>query len=77
MLSPAALQAQRVEILANAGTVYGLLIRINKLAANGSEADALKALSEITGALPSEIVAIGEVLAAEREAAQARHRTLL
>lgn len=75
MLSSAALQFRRQEALINAGTVYGLIIGTNELAVQGREADALKALATITGALPFEIDAIKEVLAAEREAAKARDLT--
>jgi len=75
MLSSAALQFRRQEALINAGTVYGLIIGANELAVQGREADALKALATITGALPFEIDAIKEVLAAEREAAKARDLT--
>lgn len=75
MLSSAALQFRRQEILINAGSVYGLIIGANELAIQGREADALKALATITGALPFKIDAIKEVLAAEREAAKARDLT--
>ena len=75
MLSSAALQFRRQEVLINAGTVYGLIIGANELAIQGRETDALKALATITGALPFEIEAIREVLAAEREAAKARDLT--
>jgi len=75
MLSSAALQFRRQEALINAGTVYGLIIGANELAVQGREADALKALATITGALPFEIEAIREVLSAEREAAKARDLT--
>lgn len=75
MLSSAALQFRRQEALINAGTVYGLIIGANELAVQGRETDALKALATITGALPFEIEAIREVLAAEREAAKARDLT--
>lgn len=75
MLSSAALQFRRQEVLINAGTVYGLIIGANELAVQGREVDALKALATITGALPFEIDAIREVLAAEREAAKARDLT--
>lgn len=75
MLSSAALQLRRQEVLINAGTVYGLIIGANELAIQGREADALKALATITGALPFEIDAIREVLAAECEAAKARDLT--
>ena len=75
MLSSAALQFRRQEALINAGTVYGLIIGANQLAVQGREADALKALATITGALPFEIEAIREILAAEREAAKARDLT--
>lgn len=75
MLSSAALQFRRQEVLINAGTVYGLIIGANELAVQGREADALAALATITGALPFEIEAIREVLAAEREAAKARDLT--
>jgi len=75
MLSSAALQFRRQEALVNAGTVYGLIIGANELAVQGRETDALKALATITGALPTEIEAIREILAAEREAAKARDLT--
>lgn len=75
MLSPAALQSMRREALVNAATVYGLIIGANTLAVEGREADALAALATITGALPFEIEAIREILAAEREAAKARDLT--
>jgi hypothetical protein len=75
MLSSAALQFRRQEALINAGTVYGLIIGANELAVQGREADALKVLATITGALPFEIEAISEILAAEREAAKARDLT--
>lgn len=75
MLSSAALQLRRQEVLINAGTVYGLIIGANELAIQGRETDALKALATITGALPFEIEAIREILAAEREAAKARDLT--
>lgn len=75
MLSSAALQFRRQEALINAGTVYGLIIGANELAVQGREADALKVLATITGALPFEIEAIREVLAAEREAAKTRDLT--
>lgn len=75
MLSSAALQFRRQEVLINAGTVYGLIIGANELAVQGRETDALNALATITGALPFEIEAIREVLAAEREAAKARDLT--
>lgn len=75
MLSSAALQFRRQEVLINAGTVYGLIIGANELAIQGRETEALKALATITGALPFEINAIKEVLAAEREAAKARDLT--
>lgn len=74
-ISPAALQLCRQEALVNAATVYGLIIGANELAVQGRETDALKALATITGALPSEIDAIKEILAAEREAAKARDLT--
>lgn len=75
MLSSAALQSMRREALVDAATVYGLIIGANELAVQGRETDALKALATITGALPFEIDAIKEVLAAEREAAKARDLT--
>ncbi|MFY0400820.1 hypothetical protein [Brevundimonas naejangsanensis] len=75
MLSSAALQRRRQEVLINAGTVYGLIIGANELAVQGRETDALKALATITGALSFEIDAIREILAAEREAAKARDLT--
>lgn len=75
MLSSAALQFRRQEVLINAGTIYGLIIGANELAVQGREADALAALATITGALPFEIEAIREVLASEREAAKARDLT--
>lgn len=75
MLSSAALQFRRQEVLINAGTVYGLIIGANELAVQGRETDALNALATITGALPFEIEAIREVLAVEREAAKARDLT--
>ncbi|MGX1693162.1 hypothetical protein [Brevundimonas naejangsanensis] len=75
MLSSAALQFRRQEALVNAGTVYGLIIGANELASQGRETDALAALATITGALPFEIEAISEIIAAEREAAKARDLT--
>ncbi len=75
MLSSAALQSMRREALVDAATVYGLIIGANTLAVQGREADALRTLALITGALPAEIDAIKEVLAAEREAAKARDLT--
>ncbi len=75
MLSPAALQDMRTEALVNAVTVYGLLIGADQMAVEGREAEALKCLTSITGALPFEIQAIKQVLAAEREAAKARDLT--
>lgn len=74
-LSPAALQSMRREALVDAATVYGLIIGANTLAVEGREANALRVLATITQALPAEIAAIKEVLAAEREAADARHLT--
>lgn len=65
----------RREALVDAATVYGLIIGANKLAVEGCEANALRVLATITQALPAEIAAIKEVLAAEREAADARHLT--
>jgi hypothetical protein len=75
MLSPAALQLSRYQVMTNAGSVYSLIISANELAVQGRETDALVVLATITGALPFEIDAIKEVLAAEREAAKARDLT--
>nr|WP_312295986.1 hypothetical protein [Brevundimonas diminuta] len=75
MLSSAALQSMRREALVDAATVYGLIIGANKLAVEGREANALSVLATITQALPAEIAAIKEILAAEREAAKARDLT--
>lgn len=75
MLSSAALQSMRREALVDAATVYGLIIGANTLAVEGREANALRVLATITQALPAEIDAIKEILAAEREAAKARDLT--
>lgn len=75
MLSSAALQSMRREALVDAATVYGLIIGANTLAVEGREANALRVLATITQALPAEIAAIKEILAAEREAAKARDLT--
>lgn len=74
-ISPAALQLYRREVLVNAGTVYGLILGANELAVQGREADALRTLAALTGALPAEIDAVREILAAEAQAAQARDLT--
>lgn len=74
-LSPAVLQSMRREALVDAATVYGLIIGANTLAVEGREANALRVLATITQALPAEIAAIKEVLAAEREATEARDFT--
>ncbi|MCO8017524.1 hypothetical protein NI456_01500 [Brevundimonas diminuta] len=75
MLSPAGLQSMRREALVDAATVYGLIIGANTLAVEGREANALRVLATITQALPAEIAAIKEILAAEHEAAKARDLT--
>lgn len=75
MLSSAALQSMRREALVDAATVYGLIIGANTLAVEGREANALRVLATITQALPAEIDAIREILAAERESAKARDLT--
>ena len=74
-LSSTALGSMRREALVDAATVYGLIIGAHTLAVEGREANALRVLATITGALPFEIDFIKEILAAEREAAKARDFT--
>ncbi|WP_292038606.1 MULTISPECIES: hypothetical protein [unclassified Brevundimonas] len=75
MLSPGELSRARTDALANAGTVYGLVLRINALAANGDQSEVINRLGELAEILPLELQTIDLILAAERETAKAMDAT--
>lgn len=75
MLSLGELSRARTDALANAGTVYGLVLRINALAANGDQSEVINRLGELAEILPLELQSIGLILAAERETAKAMDAT--
>lgn len=75
MLSSVELSRARIAALANAGTVYGLLFRLNELAVKGDQSEVNKRLGELAIILPAELQTIGAILNAERQTAQAMNTT--
>jgi len=73
-LSPARLPLS-VEVLCTADAVYGMVGEIQTLAANGRQSDALSALAYLADAVEGHRPILRGVIAAEREAAEARHLT--
>jgi hypothetical protein len=73
-LSPARLPLS-VEVLCTADAVYGMVADIQTLAANGRQPDTLSALAYLADAIRGHRPILRGVIAAEREAAQARHLT--
>lgn len=75
MLSSGELSRARIAALANAGTVYGLLIRLNELAVKGDQSEVNKRLGELAEILPVEIATIQQLIIAERQTAKAMDAT--
>ncbi|MNR01119.1 hypothetical protein D3C85_1169150 [compost metagenome] len=73
-LSPARLPLS-VEVLCTADAAYGLIGEIHKLAANGRQSDALSSLAYLADAVEGHRPILRGVIAAEREAAEARDFT--
>lgn len=75
MLSLGELSRARTDALANAGTVYGLVLRINALAVQGNHAEVARGLATLSEILPVELATIQQIMAAERETAKAMDAT--
>ena len=73
-LSPARIPLV-VEALCTADAVYGLVGEIRKLAVDGRQSDALASLAYLADAVEGHRPILRGVIAAEREAADARHLT--
>jgi len=75
MLSSGELSRARTNALANAGTVYGLVLRINELAVQGNQTEVARGLATLAEILPRELQSIGVIIAAERQTAKAMDAT--
>lgn len=75
MLSSGDLSRARTDALANAGTVYGLVLQIGALSVQGNQAEVARGLAALVEILPVEITTIQQIIAAERQTAQAMDAT--
>lgn len=75
MLSSGDLSRARTDALANAGTVYGLVLQIGAMSVQGNQADVARRLAALVEILPVEIAAIQQILTAERQTAHAMDAT--